>query len=104
MIHVVATIELHDGKRDAFLAEFRKIIPLVRAEAGCLEYGPALDVPTGLPAQGPPRDHVVTIMEKWENLEALKKHLQAPHMIAYRPMVKDFVIKASLQVLAPADY
>jgi len=38
MIHVIATIELAEGKRQAFLAEFRKLVPLVKAEAGCLAY------------------------------------------------------------------
>ncbi len=54
MIHVIATIELHEGQRDAFLAEFRKIVALVLAEQGCLEYGPTVDAVTDLSAQ-PPR-------------------------------------------------
>ncbi len=47
MIYVIATIEVAEGKRDAFLAEFHKLVPKVHAEAGCLEYGPTVDVPTG---------------------------------------------------------
>ena len=42
MIHVIATIELAPGSRDAFLAEFGKLIPDVKAEAGCIAYGPAV--------------------------------------------------------------
>jgi len=103
MIHVIATVELHDGKREGFLVEFRKLVPLVRTEDGCLEYGPAVDIDTGLTAQTPVRAHAVVVMEKWESLEALKKHLQAPHMIAYRSKVKDYVKSTKLQVLAPAD-
>jgi quinol monooxygenase YgiN len=102
VIHVIATIELAEGKRDAFLAEFRKIVPLVRAEAGCLEYGAAIDLPTGIPVQIPTRDNVVTIVERWESVEALRAHLQAPHMVTYRPKVKDFVVGTKLQVLQPA--
>ena len=56
MIHVVATIELAPGTREAFLAEFHRIVPLVKAETGCLDYGPTVDVPTGIPAQGAVRD------------------------------------------------
>ena len=103
MIHVIAAIELHPGTRNAFLAEFRKLVPLVRAEDGCLEYGPTLDVASGLALQGPVRENVVIVVEKWEDLDSLKKHLQAPHMIAYRPKVKDFVVGTKLDVLAPAD-
>jgi len=102
MIHVIATVELAEGKREAFLEEFRKVVPLVRAEPGCLEYGAAVDVPTGIPVQGPPRENVVTIVEKWESVEALRAHLQAPHMLAYRPKVKDFVVGVKLHVLEPA--
>jgi quinol monooxygenase YgiN len=103
MVHVIATVELHAGKRAAFLAEFRQIVPVVHGEEGCLEYGSAVDIDAGLAVQGPPRPDVVVIIEKWSSLEALKKHLQAPHMIAYRPKVKDFVQVTKLQVLTPAD-
>jgi len=51
MIIVLATIELHPGKRPDFLAEFRQIVPNVRAEAGCHEYFPAIDTASGLPVQ-----------------------------------------------------
>lgn len=102
MIHVIATIELADGKREAFLEEFHRIVPLVRAEEGCLEYGPTIDVATGLAAQAPPRDNVVVVVEKWASLEALRAHLVAPHMTAYRPRVKDLVVGVNLQVLQPA--
>ena len=49
MIHVLATLDLAPGTREAFLAEFRKIIPDVHAEAGCIEYGPAVDADSDLP-------------------------------------------------------
>ena len=103
MIIVLATIELHVGKRPDFLAEFRKIVSKVRAESGCIEYFPATDVSSGLPVQGPPRDDIVVVIEKWESIAALEAHLIAPHMMEYRPKVKDFVKKVGLQILSPAD-
>jgi quinol monooxygenase YgiN len=101
MIHVIATIELLPGKRELFLAEFRKLVPLVRAEIGCLDYGPTIDLETGLSAQLALREHVVTVVERWENLDALRAHLQAPHMAEYRERVKGFVAAVRLQVLQP---
>jgi quinol monooxygenase YgiN len=89
MIIVLATIELHTGKRPEFLAEFRQIVPKVRAESGCIEYFPAVDVASGLPVQGPARDDIVVVVEKWESVAALEAHLIAPHMMEYRPKVKD---------------
>jgi quinol monooxygenase YgiN len=102
MIHVIATIELAEGQREAFLKEFRALVPKVRAETGCLEYGPVIDVASGIAAQGPPRASVVTVVEKWSDLAALKAHLVAPHMEDYRPRVKNLVRSTTLQVLEPA--
>ena len=102
MVHVVATIEVHSGARTRFLGEFQQIVSTVRAEDGCLEYGAAVDVATGLGAQGPVRDDVVVVVEKWRDLPALEAHLVAPHMTVYRARVKDLVIRTTLQVLAPA--
>ena len=101
MIHVIATIEIREGRRDEFLKEFHRIVPLVRQEQGCLEYGPAVDVPTAIAAQGPIREHTVTAIEKWNNLKALQAHLSAPHMAEYRERVRELVIAVDLQVLTP---
>jgi quinol monooxygenase YgiN len=102
MIHVIATVELAPGTREKFLTEFRKIIADVKGEAGCIEYGPAIDAVTDIPNHfrvGPDR---VVIIEQWESIAHLKAHAVAPHMQAYRPKVKDFVKSMELQVLAPA--
>jgi len=87
MIHVIATIELNAGKRESFLAEFKKVQPKVRAEDGCIEYGAAIDLQTAIAAQIPLRPDVVTLVEKWESLEHLNAHLVAPHMTPYREQV-----------------
>ena len=68
MIHVIATIELLEGQRDAFLNEFQKLIPEVQSEAGCIEYGATIDVETNIAAQPEPRTNVVIIVEKWDSL------------------------------------
>lgn len=102
MIHVLATILLKPGKRATFLEEFHRIVPEVHKEAGCIEYGPAVDLPTSLPMQEPLRADVAVIIEKWESVEALKAHMQAPHMLEYRGRVKDLVEKVQLQILGPA--
>jgi quinol monooxygenase YgiN len=102
MVHVIATLELEPGTRSAFLAEFAKVVPLVRAEAGCVEYTPAVDAESGMSAQhriGPDR---VMVIERWESLAALQAHDVAPHMQAYRPRVKSYIRGREIRVLAPA--
>jgi len=102
VIHVIATVELNPNSRDRFLEEFAKLVPDVRAENGCIEYGAAVDVASGIPVQIPLRPDVVTIVEKWSSLEALGAHLTAPHMKSYRERVKPLVVRTTLQVLQPS--
>jgi quinol monooxygenase YgiN len=102
MIAVVACIEVVPGRRDDFLREFRKLVPQVRAEAGCLEYVPMLDLPTSIGGQAPVGENLVTVLEKWATVEALEAHLMAPHMVAYRKVAKDLVQGMTLRILTPA--
>ncbi|MFO0823208.1 MAG: putative quinol monooxygenase [Gemmataceae bacterium] len=102
MIHVVATITLNPGVRPAFLEVFRWLTPLVRAEAGCIEYQATIDVPTTIAVQDPPRPDVVTVIEKWATLDALYAHGVMPHMNEYRAKVKEMVKSVKLQVTEPA--
>ena len=98
MIHVIASIQVKEGQREAFVEIFKANVPLVAKEKGCMEYLPAIDVPTGLAPQEL-NDNVVTVIEKWQSLEELFAHLEAPHMLAYRENVKDMVENVSLKVL-----
>jgi quinol monooxygenase YgiN len=101
MVHVFASIEVVAGKRKQFLTEFHRLVPLVRAEQGCIEYGPALDVPSNLPNQVPAREKVVAVIEKWATLDALRAHLVAPHMNEFRERAKDLVAGVQFHVLEP---
>jgi quinol monooxygenase YgiN len=102
MIHVIATLEFEPGKRDYVLEEFRKVVPLVRAEAGCLEYGPAIDASTGWTTQHQIGPDSLMVIERWETLEALKAHDVAPHMQDYRAKVKQYIRSREIRVLTPA--
>ncbi len=102
MVYVIATIDLKAGCKEAYLNIFRRNIPNVKAEKGCLSYEPTVDVDSGLPIQGELRENTVMIVEAWESLDALHRHLKTPHMAAYREEVKDLVNQVSLKVLQPA--
>ena len=102
MLHVVACLELVEGKRPELLELFHTLVPQVRAEAGCIEYGPAVDAAVSLPAAAAPRANAVTVLEKWTDEAALSAHLGSSHMQAFfartRPLVKTLVVN----VLQPA--
>lgn len=99
MIHVIALLTAKPGKRAALLEEFRKIIPAVHAEQGCIEYGPAVDSEGTSDRFG---DDTFVVIEKWESAEALKAHSIAPHMKAYGERAKDLIAGRAVHILTPA--
>jgi len=102
LVYVIATLEFAPGKRSAFLAEFAKVVPLVHGEHGCIEYVPVVDADTDIPSQhrmGPDR---LTIVEKWESVDALRAHDTSAHMQAYRGRVKEYVRGKEIRILKAA--
>jgi len=101
VIYVIATIEVVEGKREEYLQELHKVIPLVRSEAGCLEYGLVTDEITSLPIQELAGSQVVTLLERWSDSEALKAHLQTGHMQSYFAAIASLVKGTRIRVLRP---
>ena len=50
MIHVLASIHVKEGKRAQALAAIHGNLAAVRAEAGCIQYTPAVDIDADMPA------------------------------------------------------
>jgi quinol monooxygenase YgiN len=98
MISVIASVRVKADRLPQFIEVFKSNLPEVREEKGCIEYFPAIDIDSGLPVQKLEKN-VVTIIEKWESVEALRAHLKTPHMLAYREKVKDIVEDLSIKVL-----
>lgn len=98
MINVIAAITLNPGCREAFIQLLRGIISPVRAEEGCIEYQPAIDLNSGIATQNHEEDRVI-IIEKWESLDALHAHRAAPHLLRYKESSKDLVAGMSIMVL-----
>jgi quinol monooxygenase YgiN len=101
MINVIASIRVKAGRLQNFIEIFKSNVTNVREEKGCIEYFPAVDIEADLPPQILD-ENVVTIIEKWESLEALRDHLAAPHMLAYKEKVKGIVENISIKVLQEA--
>jgi len=103
MIHVVAIITAKPGMRESILQAFRANIPAVRAEDGCIEYGPAIDADGVGSFQAKVGPDAFVVVEKWRDVAALKAHAAAPHMAAYAAKVKEMIASRVVHVLAPAE-
>ncbi|HXT80392.1 MAG TPA: putative quinol monooxygenase [Acetobacteraceae bacterium] len=102
MIHVVAVITAKPGQRDTILQAFRANMPAVHAEAGCIEYGPAVDAEGVGGFQTKFGPDTFLVIEKWESLDHLKGHAASPHMAAYGAKTKDLIASRVIHVLSPA--
>ena len=102
MIHVVAIITAKPGMREEILAAFRANAPAVRAEAGCIEYGPAIDAEGAGGMQAKFGADTFVVIEKWESPEALKAHAASPHMAAYAAKTRAMIASRVIHVLQPA--
>ena len=102
MIHVVAVITAKPGMRATILEAFHANVPAVKAEAGCIEYGAAIDFPEGPGFQKKYGDDTFLAIEKWESIAALKAHAATPHMAAYGAKTKEMIASRTVHILSPA--
>jgi quinol monooxygenase YgiN len=74
MIVLTAVLKVAEGKSDAVIAEFKKLVPVVLKDPGTLGYMicQAIDDPTKL-----------VVIEQYENREALTYHGQTTHFKAF---------------------
>lgn len=99
MVHLLAFITAHPGKRAELLAAFHGIIPTVHAEDGCIEYAPVVDIEGFDGFTTPLGPDTYAVVEKWASPEALRNHAAAPHMAEYGGRTKHLIASRVLHVL-----
>jgi quinol monooxygenase YgiN len=102
MVFVIAEINAVEGKLEELIREFHKLIPKVKAEKGCLEYKIARDIPTKIGLQSPIRKDAFTVIETWQDLDALMEHLAAPPLNDFLKTAREMLAGIKVQVLEPA--
>jgi len=100
MIHVIAIIKAKPGMRAELLEAFSKIIPLVHAEEGCVEYQPVVDADDAGEMQTLLGTDSFLVVEKWATMDALKAHSVASHMKAYGEHAGHLVSDRTIHVLS----
>ena len=101
VVYVVAVITTRAGKREEVLEIFKKNVPNVLAEEGCIEYVPTVDMQDAGAVQTRFGADTFAVIEKWESLDHLKAHMVAPHMAAYASQVKDMLVDRVIHVSTP---
>jgi len=88
-----------EADKAAYVEKTRAILGAVRAEEGCCEYRLLGDAVTDWEKPQRFGERTLWMLEKWESVEALKKHLEAPHMKAFGPTVRPMRSGSTFHVL-----
>lgn len=98
MIHVIASIHVPADKVSRLAEIYNDFVPLVLLEEGCREYAPTVDYPTDV-ARQVRDDAIVTVIEKWTDIEAFKAHINMPHSVQFRKDIEGIVDQVSIKIL-----
>ena len=84
---IVAHIHARPEKKDLVKTELEKLIPVTRAEAGCIQYD--LHQDNDNPAH-------FLFYENWQSRELWQNHMNAPHIAAYLQATEGAVTEFTL--------
>ena len=92
-----------DLKPDADIADYTgrtlAVVPTVRAEDGCRMYTLLKDAKTDWDKPMRFGERTMWMLEKWDSIDALKAHLDTPHMKAFGPTVRPMRTASTFHVL-----
>ena len=88
---IVANIQANPDKIDLVKVELEKLVPITRAENGCLQYDLHQD------NENP--GHFL-FYENWESRELWQTHMNAPHLAAYMEATEGAVTDFTLNELS----
>ena len=91
---IVANIYTNPSQVDLVKAELEKLIPITRAEKGCIQYD--LHQDNDNPA------HFV-FYENWESRELWQTHMNAPHLAGYMQSTDGAVMEFTLSEMTHID-
>ena len=92
-----------DLKPDASIGDYvgktLAVVPTVRAEDGCQMYTLLKDAATDWEKPMRFGERTMWMLEKWDSVDALKAHLETPHMKAFGPSVRPMRTASTFHVL-----
>lgn len=89
---IVANIYAQPGQIDLVLAELEKLVPITRAETGCIQYELYQD-----------NDNPAHFMfyESWQTRDLWQTHMNAPHLAVFVEATDGAVTEFTLNEMTP---
>ncbi|MBQ2666348.1 antibiotic biosynthesis monooxygenase family protein [Methanobrevibacter sp.] len=88
-ILVLANIEPKNGCQDSIIEVSKELIDESLLEEGNIDYQ----------LLKPIDKDTLTFVEKWESLDALKRHMASPHFLNFSEDTEEFVKNMTIQVI-----
>ena len=99
MVHIIAVITAHPGKRAELLAAFVEELPLVHKEKGCIEYQPVTDMDGASTSQALLGEDAYMVIEKWDSMEDVRAHAASDHMARFQQKAGHLVANRKVHIL-----
>ena len=101
-VYVLCRFDLNDDADiNDYISKTLSVVPQVRAENGCRMYTLLKDAKTDWEKPMRFGERTLWMVEKWDSIEALKAHIDAPHMKAFGPTVRNMRKSSTFHVLEP---
>ena len=99
-VYVLCRFDLKpDADIAAYAAKTLAVVPTVRREDGCLMYTLLKDANTDWDKPMRFGERTMWMLEQWDSVDALKAHLDTPHMKAFGPTVRPMRSSSIFHVL-----
>ena len=99
-VYVLCRFDLKpDADVSDYVSRTLSVVPAVLAENGCQMYTLLKDADTDWEKPMRFGERTLWMIEKWDSIEALKAHLDAPHMKAFGPTVRPMRSSGTFHVL-----
>jgi quinol monooxygenase YgiN len=92
VIYVIAELTLKPGMAEKAAAAARQVVAGTVKEDGCISYEAHLSV------RDPTR---LVIVERWSSRDALSRHMDTPHLKAWRAAGAEFVVGRKIEIVTP---
>lgn len=89
MVKVVAKNKVMQDKIEVVIQLYDELITATRKEDGCIKYELFQDDTDAT---------ILTIIEEWENMNALDRHMRTDHFLRIVPMVGESVIDKGINI------
>ncbi len=98
MIHILVSMMVKEGCMKEFLALGEKLRREVLKEKGCHAYEYTREIASPLGIQEAVDSNRITLVERWDSLESLKAHMDAPHMKEFGPGMSELRTSVTARV------